>query len=122
MKLKIKIFITGLFMTAASLVLSGCFPASDETDSSSFNWTAVIMVAVLLILIYFLIIRPQNSRRKEQQKLLSELKPGDQVIAAGGIYGEVESILEDSVVIRVESGAKIRVMKQGLMIKKPSVR
>ncbi len=118
--MKIKTLLSGLFLCLSlSLVLTGCITASDQTESSdTFNWTAVVMVIILLLLLYFLIIRPQNSRRKEQQKLLSELKPGDQVIAAGGIYGEVDSISEESVVIKVESGAKIRVMKQGLMIKR----
>jgi preprotein translocase subunit YajC len=110
-------FLVGLL---GLLSLSGCVPTADgEADGGGFNYTAVAMVVVLLGLLYFMIIRPQNSRRKVQQKLISELKPGDQVIAAGGIYGEVESISEESVVIKVESGAKIRVMKQGLMIKRP---
>jgi preprotein translocase subunit YajC len=110
-------FLVGLL---GLLSLTGCVPTTDgEADGGGFNYTAVAMVVVLLGLLYFMIIRPQNSRRKLQQKLISELKSGDQVIAAGGIYGEVESISEESVVIKVESGAKIRVMKQGLMIKQP---
>ena len=101
------------------LFFSGCIPVStgETPGEGGFNWTSVVMVVILFALFYFLIMRPQNKRRKEQQKMTAELKPGNRVITAGGIYGEIESIDEESVVLKVESGAKIRVMKQGLMIK-----
>ncbi|MBN1191017.1 MAG: preprotein translocase subunit YajC [Dehalococcoidales bacterium] len=76
------------------------------------------MIVILFAMIYFLILRPARKRQKDQQNLLAELKIGDKVIAAGGIYGEIESMDEDSLVIKVESGAKIRVTKQGIQIKR----
>jgi preprotein translocase subunit YajC len=106
-------------LCAGLALFSGCTLAAGG-ESPEFNWLAVVMVVVLLILIYFFLIRPVNKRRKEQQKLMATLRSGDQVIAAGGIYGVVESISEDSLIIRVESGAKIRVTKAGLMIKRSS--
>jgi preprotein translocase subunit YajC len=109
------IVLAGLF--AVLSLLSGCAP-TETGENPGFNWLAVIMVVILLILIYFFLIRPMNKRRKEQQKLMAVLRPGDHVIAAGGIYGVVENISEESLVIRVESGAKIRVTKAGLMIKR----
>ena len=97
-------------------MLNGCTTNGDGTGG--FNWTAVVMVVVLVILSYFSIIRPMRRRQKEQQKLMAALKPGDQVIAAGGIYGEVVKINDDSLVIKVESGVQIRVTKQGLMVRR----
>jgi preprotein translocase subunit YajC len=101
------------------LALSGCIatPPGDTQNTGGFNWTAVIMVVALIALFYFFIMRPQSKRRKEQQQLMSNLKAGDHVIAAGGIYGEIESVGDDSLIIKVESGAKIRVSKQGLMVR-----
>lgn len=37
------------------------------------------------------------------------------VITAGGMYGQVDSFDKDSVVVIVESGAKIRVTKGGIL-------
>jgi preprotein translocase subunit YajC len=119
--IKRKILPLGLITgVAAGLLLSGCSLVAPDQSSSNepFNWQAVAMVAVLILLFYFFIIRPQNKRRKDQQKLVDSLKAGDQVVTAAGIYGEIESISQDSVVIKVESGAKLRVMKQGLMIRR----
>ena len=79
-------------------------------------------MAVFLVLIfglfYFLFIRPQRKRQKEHQQLVGELKRGDNVVTAGGIYGVVESISEDSIVVKVESGTTIRVAKASVALKR----
>ena len=43
--------------------------------------------------------------------MVEELKKGDRVVTAGGIYGQIESINEESVVIKVESGTTMRVAR-----------
>lgn len=111
-------YFVSILSTAGLLLFSGCTVAATEENPEGFNWTAVIMIVILFAMIYFLILRPARKRQKDQQNLLAELKIGDKVIAAGGIYGEIESMDEDSLVIKVESGAKIRVTKQGIQIKR----
>jgi preprotein translocase subunit YajC len=59
-------------------------------------------------------IRPQRKRQKEHQQLMEELKRGDKVITAGGIFGVIESVSEESVVLKVESGATIRVARNSI--------
>ena len=74
----------------------------------------ILLVAVVLIF-YFLMIRPLRQREKKHDLMVEELQKGDKVITAGGMYGQVESIYEDSVVLKVESGATIRVTKGGIL-------
>ena len=102
----------GLLMAAAAM-LGGCAPAEGEDTTTSTIYLVVFMV-VLFGIFYFFIIRPQRKRQMDQQKMISELKPGDRVITIGGIMGRVESIREDSVVLKVESGATIRVVRNGI--------
>ena len=45
----------------------------------------------------------------------NELKKGDKVITAGGVYGTVDSANEDTVVIKVESGALLRVVRASIV-------
>ena len=71
----------------------------------------IIFLVVIFVMFYFFMIRPQRKRQKEHEDLVSQLRGGDRVITAGGIYGQVESVGEDSVVLKVESGATIRVAK-----------
>jgi preprotein translocase subunit YajC len=102
-------------MLAGMLTLGGCVPAAGETPSNTgFDWSFIIMIAIFIVAIYFLMIRPQRNRQKQQQKLLDELGPGDQVLTSAGIYGEIESLDEKSVVLKIESGGKIRVSRMSI--------
>ncbi len=104
-----------LLLTLVSI--SGCVPSGEES-AAGFDWMLIVFLVVLFVLFYFLFIRPQRKRQKEHQQLVQELKRGDNVITAGGIYGVVESISEDSIVIKVESGATIRVAKDSVALKR----
>lgn len=96
-------------ITLLLLFFSGCVPS--EGAKKGFDWTIVIFLLLIFAVFYFLILRPQRKRQKEQEQLMQELQPGDKVITAGGIYGEIESISEDSIILKVESGATLRVAK-----------
>ncbi len=56
----------------------------------------------------------QKKQQKKQQELMSQLKRGDKVLTMSGIYGEIDSTDEISVVLKTESGALIRVTKSSI--------
>jgi len=68
--------------------------------------TFLPFIAIIAIF-YFLIIRPQNKKQKETQKMLSALKKGDRVVTIGGIHGTIQSVKEQSVIIKVDDNTKI---------------
>ena len=103
-----------LLASGCALTQTGASPTPGATASGGFDWTFVIFIVIIMAAFYFFMIRPQSSRKKQQQRLLSELKPGDQVITTAGIYGEIDSVDQDSVVLRVEGGSKIRVAIQAI--------
>jgi len=77
----------------------------------------LIFIVVLFGLMYFVLIRPQRKRQREHQDMLTELQKGAKVITAGGIYGQIESVSDDSFVLRIESGASIRIAKSSVIAK-----
>lgn len=83
--------------------------------------TSFIMLIVLVIafvgIFYFLMIRPQRRRQQEHNRLIEGLKRGDKVVTAGGIYGQIDYIDEDTVILRLEGDAKLRVMKYSILRK-----
>jgi len=91
--------------------LGGCVPPPDGAEGGGFDWMMIVFLLLIFGLLYFVMIRPQRKRQKEHQHLIEELKRGDKVITTGGIYGVIESISEDSVVIKVESGVTMRVAR-----------
>jgi preprotein translocase subunit YajC len=110
--------VLGLTSILSIALLSSCATATGETDSTSSIYMIGFMV-LLFGIFYFLIIRPQNKRQKEHMKLLSDLKVGDRVITIGGMYGRIESIKEDSYVIKTESGSLLRFAKNSIAGKQP---
>ena len=107
--------ITGL-LTSIALFLGGCAatgaPEGGETGSIL---PLIICVVCILVIFYFLMIRPQRKRQKEHNTMVYELKKGDRVITAGGIYGQIETIDQESVILKVESGATIRMAKNSII-------
>ena len=77
-------------------------------------WQKKSKTVLLFGMMYFVMIRPQRRRQKEHDEMVQELHRGDKVITAGGIYGRVESVSDDSVVLKVESGVTIRVAKSSV--------
>jgi preprotein translocase subunit YajC len=71
------------------------------------------MLPMVLIFgaMYFFMIAPQRKKQKEHQKMLEALNSGDEVITAGGIYGEITNKKDDRYVIRIAEGTKIEVGK-----------
>ncbi|MCB2211513.1 preprotein translocase subunit YajC [bacterium] len=64
---------------------------------------------LIFVIIYFLMIRPQAKRQKEQQKMIAELKQGDNVVTIGGIHGTVAGIREqdNTLIVKINEGNKI---------------
>lgn len=77
----------------------------------------VILIVVFGAIFYFLIIRPQRRREREHKRLLQSLKRGDRVVTAGGIYGTIDKIDDDTVILSLEEGAKVRIAKSSIVEK-----
>ena len=107
--------IVGLLLSV--VFIGGCVPA-EPGEEAGFNWMLIGFLILFFVMMYFLMIRPQRKRQKEHQQLIEELKRGDRVITAGGVYGVIETVSEDSVVIKVESGATMRVAKNSVALKR----
>jgi len=64
-----------------------------------------------LFIMYFFIIRPQQKKAKDQSDLLTNLKPGDEVVTTGGIIGKVRAVAEAFVTMEVANNVAIKVVK-----------
>ena len=98
------------------VLVSGCAAVGGAEGESNFP-TLLIFMALIFGIFYFISIRPQRKRQKQHQQLIDEIKRGDRVVTAGGIHGQVESISEESIVIKVESGATLRMVKNSVALK-----
>ncbi len=76
--------------------------------------TSLIFIVVMIAIFYFLLIRPQQKRQKEHAAMLGALRPDDEVTTAGGIYGVVLKVKEDTVIIKVDDKCKLQVLKSSI--------
>ena len=123
MKVRILSLVSFAAMLAALLGATGCYavasPTTTGTSSTSSGFLGYLPLIIILVLLfamfYFLMVRPMRQREKKHDEMVSGLQVGNRVITAGGIFGEIVSIDDDSVVIKVESGAMMRVTKGSIL-------
>ncbi len=98
-------------LIALLVLMSGCFPAAEGEAEGGFDYTIIIFLVLIFGVFYFLMIRPQRKKQQQHQEMVKVLQKGDKVVTAGGIYGTIESLSDDSIVLKVESGSTIRVAR-----------
>jgi preprotein translocase subunit YajC len=115
--------IIAALLTFAALLTSCTSPVTtDTTTPAAGNSTTsfIIMIGfivVLFVLMYFLTIRPQRKRQQEQARMLNELQRGDRIVTIGGMIGTIESVSEDSIVLKTEGGTTMRFLKSAIATK-----
>jgi preprotein translocase subunit YajC len=74
----------------------------------------LILLVAMFGFMYFLLIRPQRAQQRKHADLLSSLKPGDEVVTAGGIYGEVVQLDAERVMIEIDDDVRIAVARRAI--------
>ena len=108
-----------LLLTIIAMILMGaCIPATEgEAESGEdgqSSYFMLILMALIFVVFYFLMIRPQRKKQSAQKDLLGQLQKGDKVITIGGIYGEIDYVGEREVILRIEGGNKLKVLKSSI--------
>ena len=75
----------------------------------------VLYFVVFFGIMYFLMIRPQQKQAKKRQALLSSIRVRDQIITAGGLYGKITKVKDDSVIMQIADKVEVEVAKTGIV-------
>ncbi len=78
---------------------------------SSSQTNLLLYFALLAVAFYFLIIRPQQTRQRQQRELMAAIKPGDRVVTVSGIYGTIESVDAETVMLRIAENVDVEVAR-----------
>jgi preprotein translocase subunit YajC len=71
----------------------------------------LLALRVTFGLMYVLLIRPQQRRMREHQAVVASLRPGDEIVTAGGIYGTVIAVDDETMIVEVAPGVELRVLR-----------
>jgi len=81
-----------------------------------------LLIIIAFAFLWFVLVRPQKRRQVAQQQMLDQLKAGDEVVTAGGIYGEIMSLDEEDAMVRIAPGLDVRIARRAIggVIEKPA--
>ena len=82
-------------------------PTTGGTDPT----TMLLMMGLMIVVFYFFMIRPQMKRQKEMTKFRSALQKGDKIVTTGGIYGKIDEIKDNIIILEVALNVKLKVDK-----------
>ena len=78
------------------------------------NGSFVIVLLLLLLGLWVLMIRPQRRRQQAQQAMLENVRVGDEILTAGGLYAIVSRVGEDEITVELAPGVDVRLSKRAI--------
>jgi len=77
--------------------------------------SSLIIIIAMFALLWVLLIRPQRAKQQQQQRMLSSVEPGDEILTVGGLFGIVQEIDEDDdLVVEIAEGIHVRVARRAV--------
>jgi preprotein translocase subunit YajC len=78
------------------------------------NSPGFLIIIVAFAFLWFVLIRPQKKRQVEAARMLNSVNVGDEVLTAGGIYGEVTELQDDALMVRIAPELEVRVARKAI--------
>jgi preprotein translocase subunit YajC len=75
---------------------------------------ALVPIILLFAVMYLLVIRPQQRRVRDHSMFVSSLRYGDDVVTAGGIFGTISALSDDTVSLEVAPGVSLKVLRSSV--------
>ena len=74
----------------------------------------LFVVAAMFLIMWLMLIRPQRQQQRRHAAMIEALKPGDEIITNGGIYGDVVGVEEDRVIVEIAEDVEVEVVKRAI--------
>jgi len=96
-------------MIATLTIINPAF--AEAAGGSSGGFASLIPLILIMVIFYFLLIRPQQKKLKEHRNLVDEIKKGDKVLTAGGLFGKVIDVKDDVLKVEIADGVRVHVKR-----------
>lgn len=74
----------------------------------------LIYLALLAVAFFLLIVRPQRRQLAARRALIDSLTVGDEIITAGGIYGTIREVGEQTIEVEVADGVVLHLAREAV--------
>ena len=75
---------------------------------------AYVLVFAVILFMLWTTYSQQRRAKKAAAELQRLLKKGDEVLTVGGMFGVIRKIGDDFVILEVESGARVKLLRRGI--------
>lgn len=88
--------------------------ASADGATGGFGLEQILMFGAIGLVFYFFMIRPQMKKQKEAKQFKESLVKGTKVVTIGGVHGKIVELKEETVIIEVEGGNRLKMEKTAI--------
>ena len=85
---------------------AGAAPAAPQSALLGF-----MPLILIFVIFYFLLILPQQRKQKKQQAMIDSLKPGDEIVTLGGLFGKIVEVKAETFVIEIANNTKVKISR-----------
>ncbi len=78
------------------------------------NGGFLVIIVLGFLLLWVFVLRPQKRRQTSQSEMQETLEVGDEIITAGGMYGTIETLLDDRLEIEIAPGTRVRIDRRAV--------
>ena len=85
-----------------------------QATGAGSGWSSMLMIVALIAIFYFFMIAPQQKKQKKINAFRDGLRNGDKVMTAGGIYGRIREVKDNTVILEIADGVRIKIDKNSI--------
>lgn len=74
----------------------------------------MVPIVAIFAIFYFLLIRPQQKQQAEHESMLKNLKAGEKILTAGGLYGTITGFRGDDLEVQFSQTVKLTVARSAV--------
>ena len=74
----------------------------------------IFVLLAMFAFMYLVMIRPQRQQARRHAEMIQAVKPGDEIITVGGLYGDVTGVEVDRVTIEIAEDVEVEVAKRAI--------
>ncbi|MFJ7888714.1 preprotein translocase subunit YajC [Lysinibacillus xylanilyticus] len=71
-------------------------------------------ILLMFVAMWFILIRPAKKRQQQTQNMQGSLQRGDKVITIGGLHGEIDSIEDTAVTLKISDNVRVKFDRQAI--------
>jgi preprotein translocase subunit YajC len=75
-------------------------PMLQATGQGGMGMALIIQLVLIVAIFYFILILPQRREQKRHREMLAALRPGDSIVTAGGLIGEIIQLRDDQITLK----------------------